>query len=235
MSRLRVLAVDDELQARKRITRLLEAIPDVELAAVCATAEEVLSLIPSVKPDVLLLDISLPGLSGLEARALVPDGDRAPAVIFVTAHAEHAVEAFDLGATDYVLKPVTAVRLAKAIARARAARSESRPATLPRIAVETRQGLVLLDPEEVVCARFDGALVTLLTGDGAFFTNESLKELEQRLPSTFERVDRRHLLNLARVVRLEPQRSGGYVAVTRTGLKVPVSRQVGRMLRQRLG
>jgi two-component system, LytTR family, response regulator len=235
VSLLRIMVADDELQARKRLTRLCEAMPDVEVVAVCASAEEVLALLPGARPDLLLLDISMPGLSGLEACALLTDGARAPTVVFVTAHAEHAIEAFELGAVDYVLKPVTAARLAKAIVRARERHDVAAGAALSRIAIETRKGIILLDPVAIICARFDGALVTILTAKDAWVSTASLTELEGLLPRTFVRVDRRHLLNLAEIVRLERRPAGGYDAITRTGLSVPVSRQVGRDLCKRLG
>jgi two-component system LytT family response regulator len=235
--RLRVIVADDELQARKRLARLCEAMADVEVVAVCASAAEVLALLPKARPDLLLLDISMPDLTGLEAGALATGGDRSPAVVFVTAHAQHAVEAFDLGALDYVLKPVTAARLAKAIGRAREARVRSPAAgdSIQRIAIETRKGIVLCDPNDIVCARFDGALVTLVTALDSYVTTSTLRDLEQRLPRAFERVDRRHLLNLDKVVRLERRPSGGYDAITRSGHTVPVSRQIGRTLCKKLG
>jgi two-component system LytT family response regulator len=237
LKRLRVIVADDELQARKRLARLCEAIADVEVAAVCASAAEVLALLPSARPDLLLLDISMPDLTGLEAGALAAGADGRPAIVFVTAHAQHAVEAFDLGAIDYVLKPVTAARLAKAIGRAREARGAARSAGEPmqRIAIETRKGIVLCDPNDIICARFDGALVTVITAQETHVTAFTLRDLEQRLPATFERVDRRHLLNLDKVVRLERQPTGGYNAITRSGLTVPVSRQIGRTLCKKLG
>jgi two-component system, LytTR family, response regulator len=226
--RLRVIVADDELQARKRLVRLLQPMPGVDVVAVCASAEEVLAAIPTSRPDVLLLDISMPGLSGLEAKAILAPGG--PAVIFVTAHAQHAVEAFEVGALDYVLKPVTASRLAVAIARARALPT----AALPRLAIETRAGLVLVDPASIVYASFDGTLVTVVSATESWVTTLTLRDLEERLPPRFARVDRRHLLDLEAVVGLEPQPDGGYLAITRTGFSVPVSRQAGRDLRKRL-
>ena len=229
MTTLRVIVADDELQARKRLVRLLETIEDVVVIAACASAEEVLAQLV-LRPDVLVLDISMPGLTGLELRARLPDGG--PAVIFVTAHAQHAIEAFELGAADYVLKPVTGARLAKAIARTREVRAKLQPSV--RLPVETRQGIVLVDPGAIVYVHFDGALVTIVGALESWITTATLKELEDRLPPTFARVDRRHLLNLDEVTRLEPEADGGYVAVTRSGARVPVSRQAGRDLRKRL-
>ncbi len=232
MSALRVLIADDELQARKRLVRLVEGLPDVEVVAVCESGDEVLARIGAAAPDVLLLDISMPGRTGLELRAALPRGQ---AVIFVTAHAEHAVDAFDLGATDYVLKPVTAARLGKAIDRAREHRSPARAEAAPRIPIETRDGVVLVDPEAIVHASFDGALVEIVTPSGTWLTTASLRDLEARLPPKFERVDRRNLLNLDEVARLEPEADGGAIAVTRGGHRVHVSRQSARDLRRRLG
>ncbi len=239
---LRVLAADDELVARKRLTRLLGAIPGVELLDCCRDAEEVLAAVAEEAIDVLVLDIQMPGLSGLELRALLPEP--APYVIFATAHPEHAVEAFDLGAVDYVLKPIEAGRLGKAIDRARQAVLVQRPAgpgpapgVLPRLPITTREGVVLLDPVALSHAIFDGTLVTLRTCDGqTHLTDASLQELSARLPTDrFVRAHRRALLNLHEVSLLRPVESGGYVAVTRIGDEVPVSRQAARNLRRSLG
>lgn len=238
MTALRVLVADDELQARKRLVRLVESLADIEVVAVCASGDEVLQRVPIAAPDVLLLDISMPGRTGLELRSALPP--EIP-VVFVTAHAEHALEAFDLGATDYVLKPVTAARLEKAVERARArvrgagTRRESAGSPAARIPIETREGVVLVDPETIVHASFDGALVEVVTSIGAWLTTSSLREIEALLPPKFERVDRRNVLNLDEVARLEPAADGSAIAVTRGGHRVHVSRQSARDLRRRLG
>ncbi|MEM9461918.1 MAG: LytTR family DNA-binding domain-containing protein [Myxococcota bacterium] len=243
---LRILAADDELVARKRLSRLLGAMPGVELVACHARADEVLVAIEQEPVDVLVLDIQMPGLSGLELHALLPPP--APYVIFATAYPEHAVEAFDLGAVDYVLKPIEAGRLGKAIERARAVVGTrpgvapeplggDMPAALPRLPVTTREGVVLLDPTMLSHAVFDGTLVTLTTCDGQrHLTDASLQELGARLPvDRFVRAHRRALLNLHEVQLLRPTESGGYLAVTRSGDEVPVSRQTARRLRRVLG
>ncbi len=220
---LRVAIADDELLARQRLVRLAAEHGDVEVVAVCASADELLAALPRARADVLLLDISMPGRSGLDLRRRL--GDAAPAVIFVTAHAEHAATAFDLGVVDYVLKPVTADRLAKALARARGA--VRKPS---RLTLETRRGLVVLDPTELWAARSEGVLVTLVTADGELPTALTLKALAARLPAAqFVRVDRRHLVNVAEVATVTPQ-----AAILRSGLEVPLSRQGARLLRRRL-
>jgi two-component system, LytTR family, response regulator len=229
--KLRVMLADDELQARKRLTRLLEAMLDVEVVASCETAEQLLAQLPALQPDTLVLDIAMPGIGGLGLTARLPPGG--PSVIFVTAHAQHALAAFDVGAVDYVVKPVTGARLAQAIARTRAARARTSPAQ--RIPIETRTGVALVDPSAIVYARFDGALVTVVGALESWLTTATLKELAARLPATFERVDRRHLLNLDEVACLHTEPDGGYAAETRSGARIPVSRQVARALRRRLG
>lgn len=225
MTRLRAIVADDELIARRRVVRLLEE-HGVEVVAQCANAAEVVAAL-HLHPDVVVLDISMPGETGLELRARLPE---ALPVIFVTAHDEHAVRAFELGAIDYVMKPVTGARLGKALARVRGA-----PASTERIAIETRTGVVLVDPAAIVSAAFDGTLVTIATALGSYITTDSLAELEAKLPARFARVDRRHLVNLDEIARLEPEADGGAQAITRSGTRVPVSRAAARELRRRYG
>jgi len=237
---LHVLVADDEQMARKRLQRLLGAMPDVELCGECENGAEVLARVQKGGVDVILLDINMPGLSGVEALNMLPaDG---PSVIFCTAHPEHALTAFDGGAVDYVLKPVEAGRLHKALERVRArhqpASSSSSKADggLRKLAVPTRQGVVLVDFEAITHAVHDGVLVTVHTRDTALLTDFTLQELQERLPSDrFHRVHRRALLNLDHVTRLEPVESGGYVARTHKGHAVDVSRAAARDLRRMLG
>ncbi len=190
--------------------------------------------------DVVILDVQMPGLSGIEAHALL--GDDGPYVIFATAHPQHAVEAFELGAVDYVLKPIEAARLAKAIERARkhSASSNAPAATSAasdRVPVVTRAGIVLLAPQAISHAVFDGSLVTIHTTDGrTHLADGTLADLQARLPeASFDRVHRRVLLNLEEVDVLRPTASGGFVACTRIGEEVPISRQSARKLRKTLG
>jgi two-component system LytT family response regulator len=227
---LKVLVADDESLARRRLSRLLEAMPDVTVAGECETGEEVLAAVAKEEVDVVLLDIQMPGLTGLEAKGLL--GEEGPVVIFTTAHPEHALEAFEVGAVDYVLKPIEPARLAKALERARGL-VENTP-HLDRLPLVSAGEVRLVDPELVTHALFDGHLVTVHLESEAILTDLSLQDLERRLPR-LERVHRRALLNLACVERLKPQPSGGYVALTRSGKEVPISRQSARKLRRLLG
>jgi len=255
-----VLVADDEAIARKRLLRLLAAMPDVVVAGECGSAHEVLARVREGDVDVVLLDIQMPELSGIEALPLFPtEGDApAPAVVFCTAHSAHAVSAFDVGAVDYLLKPVDGGRLRKALDRVRqrvARPREGGPAApsavgtvaalaggtsefppLDRLALPTRQGIVLLDPRDVTHAQLADELVTVYAAGRQYLAALSLQDLEARLPpGAFTRVHRRALVNLAHVVRLQPTEVGGYIADVSGGHSVEVSRQAARDLRRRLG
>jgi two-component system LytT family response regulator len=238
---LRVVVCDDELIARRRAARLLSEQPGVEVVAECASGGEVLARLAAEDVDLVVLDIHMPGMTGLETALQMPE-DR-PYLIFLTAHPEHAVAAFDVGATDYLVKPVDEVRLKKALDRARrqldaplGRDAHDAAAPLARLAIATRTGVVLLGPDEVTHAVFDGQLVTVHTRDRAILADATLQELDQRLSAPhFERVHRRAIVNLLHVERLEPVLSGGYVARIAGGKSVDVSRQAARRLRRRLG
>ncbi len=239
---LRILVADDELLARKRLLRLLGAIDAVTVVGECEDGPAVLERVRQGGVDVVLLDIDMPGLSGLEALELMPEATR-PVIVLSTAHSEHAIAAFDLGATDYLLKPVEAARLLRALSRARERLGE-RGGRAPdvggravaRLAIATKNGIELVDPARVSHAVLEGELVTIVTLDGELLSDEPLADLLARLPAErFERVHRRALLNLEHVTRLEPAASGGYVAHMRSGHAVEVSRQAARDLRRRLG
>jgi two-component system LytT family response regulator len=237
--RLRVVIADDEEIARRRLTRLLRGIEGFELVAECEDGASVVERVRHGDVDVVLLDIRMPGLSGVEATArLAPSGlGRAPYVIFCTAHADHAVSAFDLGAVDFLLKPVDGLRLGRALERARSREVlDNGVAGRERLAVPTRNGVALLDPREISHATIEGELVTIHSTRGIYFTDLSLQALLGRLPEgTFVRVHRKAIVNWQHIDHLEPCATGGYVARTRQGHLVEVARQAARALRRRLG
>ncbi|MCA9616418.1 MAG: response regulator transcription factor [Myxococcales bacterium] len=237
--KLRALLADDEQMARKRARRLLDARDDVEVVAECTSGEAALATLETLEVDFALLDIHMPGLTGLDVSSVA--ADLGVAVIFATAHPGHAVEAFQLGATDYVLKPLDEERLGVAIERVKARREETpaateAPSSFERLALQVRGEVRLVRPEDVEHAQLEGELVVVVAKGERLLTELSLQDLERRLPGpSFQRVHRRALLNLAHVDRLRPLPTGGYVAVTARGDEVPVSRQEARRLRQRLG
>ena len=240
MTPLRVLIVDDEPIARSRLRRLLGGIEDVVIVGEHDHGDAVAEALREGAVDVLLLDIEMPGLSGLEAVGLLPEPR--PYVIFCTAHAEHALSVFDVGAVDYLLKPVEAGRLKLAIERAHRSVAASHRAVAVdaaakrRLAIETREGVLLLDPAEISHAELGEALVTIVVAGREVLTDLSINTLESRLPKgSFLRVHRRALLNLDHVAHLAPLASGGYLARTHLGHTVGVSRQAARKLRRVLG
>ncbi len=241
MTQLRVLIADDESMARKRLARLLASIADVSVVVECASGEDALTALETLDVDVAVLDIQMPGLSGLDVANAA--ADLGVEVIFASAHGEHAVAAFAQGVVDYVMKPVDPARLALAIdrARERVARPEphvpaSPPRPAERLAITVRGEVRLVLPSDIAFATLEGELVRLRVLAEDLWTELSLQELERRLEaSDFVRVHRRALVNLAHVDRLRPLATGGYVAITRGGHEVPVSRQEARRLRQRLG
>lgn len=241
--RLRTLIADDEQMARKRARRLLEGRDDVEIVAEVASGEAALATLESIEVDLAVLDVQMPGLSGLDVSSAA--AELGVHVVFTTAHSAHAVQAFERGAVDYVMKPLDEARLGLAIERVKArvvaesaatsvATTEAAP--FDRLALRVRGEVRLVRAEDVEHATLDGELVTVVAKGERLLTELSLQELERRLigPS-FWRVHRRALLNLAHVERLRPLPTGGYVAITFGGDEVPVSRQEARRLRQRLG
>jgi two-component system LytT family response regulator len=240
---MRVMIADDELLARKRLTRLVEAMDGVELVATCASGDEALEALKQEAVDVLLLDIQMPGLTGLDAIQLLPAP--APHVVFCTAYSDHAVEAFEHGAVDYLMKPIEPGRLQKALGRVRermASKAEQAGAddkrggdgSIRRLAIGTRKGIVLLDPEKVSHAVIDGELVKLVCDGQSYITDFTLNDLEARLPEDrFVRVHRQGLINLDGVDTLEPLETGGYTARMKGGDIVTVSRSAARKLRKR--
>lgn len=240
---LRVLIVDDEATARRRMRRMLSEIEGVEVVGEREGAEAMLATLEDDDVDVVLLDVQMSGMSGLDARALIPEDG--PYVIFSTAHPEHAVRAFELGAVDYVLKPFDDARLRVAIERAkkhyaaRLAPEVRGSSALPRLALETAKGIVLVAPDDVSHAVLEGALVNVHVREGAanrvYVTALQLVDLEKRLGELLERVHRKAVVNFAFVARLEPQPTGGYLAHMKCGDRVEISRQSARRIRRRLG
>lgn len=238
--------MDDEPLARRRLIRLLSRIPDVVVAGEAADGVEALESIRALRPDVILLDIRMPELDGMR---LAREAADLPPIIFVTAHAEHAVEAFEANAIDYLLKPVDSVRLAAAlakVARAGAAHDPARIAALVRdlireppapIRITARSGntIRVFDPRRI--ARFTASdRYTLFRDGGAeFVLDESLAALEARLaPLGFVRAHRSEIVNISFVDALRFEDDTWAIVLT-DGQVVPVSRRLAPELKRRLG
>ena len=230
------LIVDDEAPARSELRYLLAAHPEVEIAGEAASAAEALTLARDTAFDVVFLDVEMPGLSGVDAAALVRERRDPPAVVFVTAHDRYAVDAFAVEAFDYLVKPVDPERLARVVERLRERTSEN---ALPveKIPVVSAGGTELLDFDQVHFVQADGDYSRVHTYDRSYLCTASLGELEERLGPRFARIHRSHLVNLAKVAavrRAAPDRIRLQLAdAGRTELDV--ARRQARELRQKLG
>jgi DNA-binding LytR/AlgR family response regulator len=246
--RHRCLIVDDEAPAREELRHLLGEVDDVQVVGEAANATEALELIRSVSYDVVLLDVRMPGGSGLDIAAALQELPHPPKVIFTTAYPDHAVEAFDLAAVDYLLKPFDADRLARAIARALTSSHDGHhdlgaapvaaPATtLARIPVQRGERTVLVDESAIVYASAARGYSYLQLADERVLVSFSLNELERRLHGGFFRVHRSYLVNLDRVRELVSDFKGGLSLVMgdHHHSRVEVSRRQTRDLRRALG
>ena len=233
---IRALIVDDEAPARSELRFLLRPHDGVRVIGEAASAGEALALARSVEYDVVFLDVQMPGLSGLDVAPLVREQATPPAVVFVTAHPEYAVEAFAVEAFDYLLKPVDPDRLARVLERL-AEREPERARPVQKVPVVAAGGTELVDYDAIHFVQADGDYSRVHTYDRAYLCTSSLGELEEALPpARFARVHRSHLVNLAKVAavrRVGPDRIRLALAdADRTELDV--ARRQARQLRERL-
>lgn len=247
--RARALIVDDEAPARAELRYLLEEFNQVQVVGEATNGEEALLLLRSLDYDLVLLDIRMPGGTGLEVAAALRQLPHPPRVIFTTAYPDHAVEAFDLSAADYLVKPFDADRLGRALDRALARGTEdsrpppvgSRPPPdlepLVRIPVQRDGRTVLVDRTAIVYASAVRGYSYLKLADERLLVSFSLNELERRLRGHFFRTHRSYLVNLDHVRELVPDFKGALVLVMndRQRSRVEVSRRQARELRRRFG
>lgn len=230
---LRVLVVDDEPLARERLSHLVEELPEVELAGIASSGEEALLLAGRLKPEVVLLDIRMPGMDGLEVAHHLARMPEPPAVIFTTAFEQHALAAFDAQAAGYLLKPVRPERLREALDRARrptraqlARIAEGTGGPRTRIAVRARDELKLIPVENILCFIAELKYTTLRHTGGDELIEESLKSLEEEFAGRFVRVHRNSLAAIAHVEGVERDASGHQVVRLRGGGTLAVSRRL---------
>jgi two-component system LytT family response regulator len=249
---IRALVVDDEPLARDLLREYLEAEPDVELVAECGNGFEAVKAVAEHDPDVVLLDIQMPKLDGFEVLELL---DRAPLIVFVTAHDEYAVRAFEARALDYLLKPVALDRFRTLMERVRAEvgrrrggaevaaaprppqlAAELRKRPLERILVRIEDGGIEIVPAaklDYVEAQDDW--VVLATAGRKLRKQQTLRELEEQLDARrFVRIHRSYLLNVDRLQRVDLYGKESRIALLRDGTKLPVSRSGYAKLRELL-
>jgi len=238
--RLKVLIVDDEPPARERLRGLLTEIGDVDVIGEAATGAEALSCVHDLAPDVLLLDVRMPGMDGLEAARHLNVLDEPPAVIFTTAYDQYAVEAFEAHAVGYLLKPVRKEQLAAALTRAgRLTRAQLQTLAAAgtrrsHLAARRRDGLRLIPLEEVQYLLADQKYTTVRHLGGEDLIEDSLRLLESEFGASFVRIHRNALVGVKYLERIERTAEGQYFVRLR-GCEAPlqVSRRMAGELKER--
>ncbi len=256
MNKLRVIIADDERPAREFLKSILREFENVELVGEAENGADAVELIKAIKPDLAILDLKMPEVSGLDAVKLLRRSQM-PLVAFVTAYDEFAVQAFEVNAVDYLLKPVERARLAETITRAverleqadwrqieadkvkNAVRSYDKNAPverLTRIPVRVREDIYLVPVDDIASIVADGELLHITTAKNQKYTiNYRLKDLEQRLDTQkFVRLSRGALANLEYVKTISPMPGGTYSVALTNGQQITSSRLQSKILRSKL-
>ncbi len=218
----RVLLVDDEALARQRLRQLLSSAPDFDVVGECGDSREVGDAVRQLRPDVLFLDVGMPHLDGFQAHAGIRTLVRH--VVFVTAHADHAARAFDVAASDYLLKPVTRARFTLALDRMRRSLGDG----AERILLGGMQGGAVIGLQDVTWIEADGAYVVVHAAGRKHVLRESMGQILSRLgESQFVRIHRSAGINLAQV-RLLRRGAGRREVELNDGTRLPISRRKAR-------
>ncbi|MFC1778251.1 LytR/AlgR family response regulator transcription factor [Pseudomonadota bacterium] len=206
---LRILIIDDEAPARNRLRRMLAGVPAVHVAGEAASGQEALHLIPLKEPDVLLLDISMPGIGGMELAQMLQAKDSPPAIIFCTAWSDKAVEAFECDAVDYLVKPVRAERLELALDKARRfIASVDSGANGPFLRSTLGGKVSLLPLADVICMNAEDKCTTVVHKNGNTIIDQSLLDLENEHADVLVRVHRKTLVAKKSIRALEKTSDG---------------------------
>jgi two-component system LytT family response regulator/two-component system response regulator LytT len=257
---LRILIADDEQPARNELCFQLEQLDDVEIVDQAADGPQAVSLAEALEPDVVLLDIQMPGLTGFDVARRLLEREVPSQVVFVTAFDQYAIEAFEVSAVDYLLKPVEPARLAQAIQRVRrrvdaerdtpggpVANKElerivqyvtERKGRRERLAIKTGGRFLLVQSEDIIHASIADEVITIVTSTVAGMSNyRTLDELHSHLdPTVFWRVHRSHLVNINKIKEIVPWFSRNYILRMKDGkgTEIPVSRTQTKRLREYL-
>lgn len=242
----RVLLVDDERAANRRMTKLLaEHAERVEIAGEAEDGPAAVSAIQELKPDVVFLDIEMPGLDGFGVLDSLPEEDW-PTVVFVTAFGHYAIRAFEVHALDYLLKPVTAQRLAQCLDRLDATSAASHRQKLEairrdgrkleRLLARSGQKLVVVNVADVIAFESEDRLVFARTATGKFVLNITMKELEERVdPEVFCRIHKQVIVQLSYAREVHALAGGNYIVKLSDGSELPIGRNYAKDFRARFG
>ena len=256
---LRAVLVDDEQLARDELGYLLGQVGGVEVIGQAGNGVEAVSAIERLRPDVVFLDVQMPGLTGFEVARRLVDSDATSHIIFVTAYDQHAIEAFEVNAVDYLLKPVEQGRLEVAVDRARrrmatdrhadgamkAAELEKiielvaeRQSRRERLAIKVGERFLLVQAQDIIYASLADEGISVVTSQHAGTSNyRTLDELHERLdPTVFWRVHRSHLVNINKIKEIVPWFSRNFILRMKDekSTEIPVSRNQTRRLREYL-
>ena len=250
--KIRTLIVDDEALGRKRVRKLLESEPECEIIGECSDGQEAVAAMRSFTPDLVFLDVQMPELNGFEVLAQL-EVERLPVIIFVTAHDQFALKAFEAQAIDYLLKPFEDERFYQSVERAKAYLEghESRkmherlqslvkslsPQTrlITRMAVKTGGRIFFIKTNEIDWIEAVGNYLNLHIGSEAHLLRGRVSELEKRLdPNQFFRIHRSTIVNLDRVKEFHPLFKGDGVAILKNGTRLSVSRSCNQRLQRLL-
>lgn len=233
---MRVVIVDDEPLARERLRRLLAEFPGYEVVGEAGDGESALAIVDNEEPDLVLLDIRMGGVDGLQVARQLAEYDPPPAIIFTTAYSEHALSAFDANADAYLLKPIRLEKLKEALQRARRPTRAHKPAAAPAdtkpkrefVLATTREGLVRIPAEDIVCFLADQKYTTVCHLHGEVLIEESLKTLEDDFAPWFLRIHRKALVATRFIASLERERGGEqhhWLRMKHASKPLPVSRR----------
>ena len=241
-NRIRTVIVDDEDLARERMQTLLEQQPDIEIVGLCADGTSAIETIDREHPDLVFLDVQMPGMDGFEVVENI-DPEQAPAIVFVTAYDGHALRAFEINALDFLLKPFDQARFEKALERARSQLSRDRNSAIDARLVSLLEGLheerkyperlivksggrvFFVRTDEIDWVEASGNYVKIHAKGEAHLIRESMKNMEAKLDSkTFVRIHRSAIVNIDCIKELEPWFHGEYVVIMRDGTRLTASR-----------
>ncbi|MFT5083180.1 MAG: two-component system response regulator AlgR [Lentisphaeria bacterium] len=233
---MHILIVDDEVLARQRLSRLLSAIEGYHVVGEAANGADAVAAVAALDPDLVLMDVRMPGIDGLQAAKLISDMGDPPAIIFCTAYDQYALAAFDVDAAGYLVKPVQSDQLLAALEKAQrinklqrsilSTEKAERPPIRSNVPAKTRLGVELIPLASIYCFIADQKYVTVMHSKGETLIDDTLKELEGEFAARFVRVHRNALVAIAEINGMERSDTGHYEVVLKsTDFRPMVSRR----------